>query len=141
MSSSLKRAGLGALLLHLVILAHVYAQTAADGAIRGLVLDPAGAPMSSVTIQAEDLATHLILHTTTTRSGEFILPTVPSGQYQLTISASGFSSFTLPLVAVEVGSVTEVQTRLKVAWTSTNIAVAPESAATGLEETSPTNPK
>ncbi len=138
MLSSMKRAGLGALLLHLVMLAHVHAQTAADGAIHGLVFDPAGAPMSSATIQAEDLATHLILHTTTTRTGDFILPTVPSGQYQLTISASGFSSLTLPTVTVEVGSVTELQTRLQVAWTS--IAAATEPAATGPEETSTANP-
>jgi hypothetical protein len=143
MSSRKQRAGLGALLLllNLVLLVRAHAQTALDGAIHGLILDPTGAAMPTAAIRAEDLSTHLILQTATNRTGEFILPTVPSGQYQLTISASGFSPLTIPPVTVEVGAVTEVQARLKVAWTSSDISVSTDPAnpsAISLEDPSAT---
>lgn len=124
MSSRTKRAELGALLLlNLVLLSYAHAQTAVDGAIRGLVRDPTGAVMPGATIQAEDLSTRLILQATSTRTGDFVLPSVPSGEYQLTISASGFSSLTFPAIQVEVGGVTEVQARLKVAWMNESLSV------------------
>jgi len=136
-----RRAALSAFLLNVVLLAHAYGQTAVDGAIRGVVLDPTGAVMSGAVIQAEDLSTHLILHTTTSRTGDFILPNAPSGEYQLTISASGFSAMTLPMIHVEVGGVTEVEAHLKVAWTSDTVSITasqPNPPATSLEEPSAT---
>ena len=139
--SFLRRAAFSAFLLNIVLLTHAHGQTAVDGAIRGIVLDPTGVAMPQAEIDAEDLSTRLILHTTSSRTGNFVLPNTPSGEYQLTISVSGFSSLTLPPIHVEVGAVTEVEAHLKVAWTSKTLSVTaaqPNPPATNLEEPSAT---
>ncbi|HLK33914.1 MAG TPA: TonB-dependent receptor, partial [Terriglobales bacterium] len=105
-----------------------------------VVLDPTGAAMSNATIQAQDLSTHLLLQTISTRNGDFVLPSAPAGEYQLTISASGFSRIVLPKILVQVGAVTDIQAHLKIAWTSetTNEATNKNRSSTGLDQPSTT---
>lgn len=83
MQSCLNRAGLGAILLKIVcalLTLHpsgASAQTAVDGALNGIVIEPAGTPISGATLQAKDLATSLTIQTTSGPDGQFLFPRLP----------------------------------------------------------------
>ena len=109
MERCLNRAGLNAIILKIVFAlltlhpSDALAQTAVDGAITGIVIDPTGAAITGATLQAKDLATGLAIQTISGRDGEFLIPRLPTGEYQITISARWFKPLILNQIAVELG--------------------------------------
>ena len=129
MEQCLNRAGLNAIILTIVfVLLSLHppgalAQTAVDGAITGTILDPTGAAVTGATLQAKDLATGLTIQTTSGPDGEFLLPRLPAGEYQITVSARWFKPLIMNQIAVELGSSTELHLKLQLASATTEINV------------------
>ncbi|MGH9325481.1 MAG: carboxypeptidase-like regulatory domain-containing protein, partial [Terriglobia bacterium] len=65
-----------------------------QGTIVGNVVDPSKAAVPSATVTAENLSTHFTRTTTTNSAGEYSLPDLPPGTYAITVSASGFQTYT-----------------------------------------------
>ncbi len=83
------------------------------GVIRGRVLDVAGMGVGGAFVEVEDRDAGVELRTTTERDGEFVVTRVPPGEYMVGVEARGFERVVVERVAVHVGEVTEVETRLK----------------------------
>ncbi len=143
MEQCLNRAGLNAIILKIICVllslhpASALAQTAVDGAINGSVIDPTGAVIPGATLQAKDLATGLAIQTASGPDGEFQIPRVPTGEYQLTVAARWFKPLILNHIAVELGSSTELHLKLQLAFATTEITVtAPDQpTATAISST------
>src|ERR1700729_2798943 len=143
MEQCLNRAGLNAIILKIICVllslhpTSALPQTAVDGAINGSVIDPAGAVIPGATLQAKDLATGLTIQTTSGPDGEFLIPRVPTGEYQLTVASRWFKPLILNHIAVELGSSTELHLKLQLAFATTEITVtAPDQpTATALSST------
>ncbi|MEO8735082.1 MAG: TonB-dependent receptor [Edaphobacter sp.] len=104
-------------------------QTAVDGAVRGVVVDAGGAAVRGAAVRVEDEANGFMMRTATDRGGEFLVARVPAGAYRVTVEAAGFDRLVLPGVVVELGAVTAVEGRLRVAGVSTAVTVKPGGAA------------
>ncbi len=111
------------------------AQTAVDGAVRGVVRDGNGAVVAGASVLVKDVATGMELRVVTGAGGEFVVARVPAGECVVSVEAGGFQQALVGRVAVQVGGVAEVEVQLKVEGVSTSVSV---SADAGLEDASGT---
>jgi Carboxypeptidase regulatory-like domain len=94
------------------------------GGITGNVTDATGAAIAGAEVQAVNTATQLRRETTTTGTGEFTIPDLPLGSYDVTVSHTGFDKVRAENVAVEVGKVTGLRLSMKVASQTQTVEVA-----------------
>jgi Carboxypeptidase regulatory-like domain len=94
------------------------------GGITGNVMDASGAAIAGAEVQAVNTATQLRRETTTTSTGEFTIPDLPLGSYEVTVSHAGFDKVRAENVAVEVGKVTGLRLSMKVASQTQTVDVA-----------------
>src|SRR2546430_6489996 len=73
-----------------------------SGDLVGLVNDPSGAGVPQAKVEVVETSTGIRTATTTETSGQYRFNNLHIGHYDLTVSASGFSSSTLKAVAVEL---------------------------------------
>ena len=64
----------------------------APNQLGGVVLDPSGAVISSAIVEVQNTATHATWSASTSSDGRWLLPNVPSGNYQITAHAPGFQT-------------------------------------------------
>src|SRR5262249_4684613 len=81
------------------------------GAIAGVVIDPAGAPVAWVRVSTTNRVTGLIRNLTTSTEGDYSAPALPPGVYQMAAEAAGFTLLERT-ATVEAGTTTTV----KVSW-------------------------
>lgn len=114
--------------------AGAWGQTSTDGAVSGFVTDPAGAALAGAAVQASNAATGFKSNGTTGAHGGFLLARLPAGIYDVTVECPRFERLVLSGVTVEVGSVTQLNARMKLGSISTSVTVttAPEASATGV---------
>ena len=89
--------------------AWVFAQ--ATGSIRGTVSDPAGAVIPRATVTAVQRGTEFSRETNTSSSGDFTLPLLPVGTYDVTAKAPGFQSSAIE-IKLDVDQKQEVNFKL-----------------------------
>jgi hypothetical protein len=100
-----------------------WAQTSVDGAISGFVVDASGAALVGATVQVRQVSTGWVSGAKTGSKGEFLVPRVPTGEYQVIVDDAKFARLTLEGVVVEVGGVTSVEARLRVGGVVTAVTV------------------
>ena len=99
--------GFAVIFTALMVNSPVLAQTASTGAIRGTIVDPTGASMSGVVVEAVSSATGTERRSVSEASGIYTVGLLPPGVYQLRFVATGFETAAPPPVTV---SVTETKT-------------------------------
>ena len=109
------------------------AQGIITGGITGTVVDQTGAVIPNASVEAQNEATGVVLKVTTISDGAFLIPNVPIGAYNLTITASGFGKNIIGHVAVVAGNSTPVKVTLGLGGTAETIQV--ESSAAELINT------
>ncbi len=89
------------------------------GTITGTVVDPSGAVLSNAAVEARNSANGQVFTAATTATGNYTLPQLPAGAYELSVTASGFKKYNRPGldlaptqtmridVSMEVGSAAE----------------------------------
>ena len=102
------------LLFVLLLNAVVSAQTF-RGTILGTVTDPNGAVVSGAKISVKNTSTGLERSTTTDEAGNYTVPELPIGPYEVRIEQTGFVTSTVSNVIVEVASDRRVDAKLSVA--------------------------
>jgi hypothetical protein len=124
-SSMLKsRCAVFAVLLSLLSFAPAtQAQTAVDGAVGGNVLDSAGAVVANALVSVRSIDTNAEQKAVTDGSGYFRVIHLQPGTYDATITAPGFDTYVAKSVTVQVGSLTDVEARLKVGGSSQTVEV------------------
>jgi hypothetical protein len=86
----------------------IFAQTASTGAIRGNIVDSAGAAMSGVVVEAVSNSTGTQRKGASEASGTYTLGLLPPGAYQLRFLAPGFETVSPAPVTVSVTETTTV---------------------------------
>ena len=93
------------------------------GTIQGTVVDPTNAVVSGAKVTATNLATNLATTSRTNKDGLYSIPNLPAGNYQVGVTASGFSSELLQKIVLDVGEQQAANFALKVGASSENIVV------------------
>ncbi len=91
-NSGFSRSAIGTMLLALVLCPMLLAQTDLS-TIRGTVTDPTGAVIPGVTITLLNTETSISRTVETNDAGDYEIPLVGPGNYQLTAEADGFQTF------------------------------------------------
>jgi len=104
---------LSAMILLLVLPAPPLAAQTSRGSIRGSVLDPSGAGIPNVEVQAENVGTGIRTPTRSNETGGFILVSLQPGTYRITAEAAGFKRSLLENILVHIGDTTRADIRLE----------------------------
>jgi outer membrane receptor protein involved in Fe transport len=99
------------------------------GTITGVVRDTSGGAIAGATVSVRNVGTSLERTTTTGANGEYTMPGVEAGIYDLTVTSTGFAKFSTR-VEVTVAQVVTVEPQLSVSNQITTIEVV---AAGGVE--------
>src|SRR5215469_16301931 len=76
-----------------VLLANLAFGQGDRGTITGTVMDPTGAVIAGARVTAQNVETHNVLETVTTATGNYTLPQVPVGAWDVVVAAAGFKQF------------------------------------------------
>jgi hypothetical protein len=127
-----------AILLGLLMTAVLIWAQAETGQITGTVHDASGAAVPKATITAKNTATGAIRATTGTDEGTYLIPSVSPGEYEVTITAQGFSAYKQK-INVAVASPATVDAKLTVGTATTMVEVAENAVTVNTETQSITN--
>ena len=106
----------------LLFTAAVFAQSD-RGTITGSVLDPAAAVVPGAKVSAKNLDNGATFETTTTDTGNFTLPSLPAGKYELNVEAAGFKRATRENLEVAVAQTLRIDTTLQVGASTESVTV------------------
>jgi len=116
---------LGKALSNLLLPAMLLAQSD-RGTITGTVVDPGDAMVPNAVIVAKNRETGAVSQTVSTQTGNFSLPSLPAGIYDITVEAPGFKKYSRPGTQVQVAEVIRVDARLEVGSASESVTVQAE---------------
>src|SRR5262245_9412771 len=111
----------------LVTLAQVYAQSTA--ALRGMVVDPAGAVVAGANITVRNLATSEEWVAQTDSEGNYQVAALPVGTYRIEVRAPGFQTQIVEILSVEVAGSSVQDFQLEVGDISQAVTVTADSQA------------
>ncbi len=95
-----------------------------NGSIVGTAKDRSGAVLAGATVTVTNIATGLVSTQTTKSSGEYEIPNLRVGQYNVVISEAGFSNATATNISVTVGGRQHIDLALQVGATETSVEVS-----------------
>ena len=109
--------------LFLVLGPCCWSQTASTGALTGEVLDPSGRAIVHASVDATDPNTAVSRSIVTDDQGQFVLPLLPPGSYQLTVKKDGYSQGQSLRVAIPVTETIRVSIPMNVAGITQKVEV------------------
>ncbi len=92
-------------------------------AIKGTVTDPSGAPIAAAAVAATDLDRGTVFTTQTNSDGIYDLPTLPIGNYTVSIEAKGFEKAVNPKIHLDIGQIARFDVQMKVGVVTTTVEV------------------
>jgi Carboxypeptidase regulatory-like domain/TonB dependent receptor len=99
------------------------AQTAATGALKGVVTDPSGSVIPGVQVTVTSSATGQKHSVSTQSNGGYLVPLLPPGDYSVDASAKGFKSISLRTLTIHVTETATVDLRLQVGTVTETVTV------------------
>ena len=93
------------------------------GTITGTVTDQAGAVVPNATIVATSTDTQAKFETATTGTGNYTVPQLPAGEYDLSVAAAGFSTYIQKGIAIQVAQIARIDVTLKVGAATESVSV------------------
>jgi len=96
-----------------------------NGSITGTITDASGAVAPNVALEAKNTETGAIFQGGTSNTGNYVIP-VPSGKYQLTVTAICFKKFVRSNMVVQTASDTRLDVTLEVGAVNDTITVTTE---------------
>src|ERR1700736_1876838 len=115
-------APLAVLLFSLSFSISAYSQ-ATGATLSGVVTDPSGSVIAGAQVSAKNTATGISKDTTTDSSGLYTLPNLQAGNYELRVTATGFTTAVQPNLALAVGAQQQLNIAMKVGETSQTVQV------------------
>src|SRR5690242_14597385 len=76
------------------------------GSITGTILDPAGAVVPNAKIEAKNMDSGSVYEAVSSGTGNFTIPQLPSGNYELTVTVQGFKKYIRQNLTVTVATAT-----------------------------------
>lgn len=86
-----------------MLVAPASAQSVTAASLSGTVVDDAGNPVTAASVTIESIGTGFVRTTTTGSNGTFSVPGLQVGSYNVTVTATGFSTTRSENVAVDLG--------------------------------------
>jgi hypothetical protein len=105
----------------------VLAQTV-TGSVSGTVFDPSNAVVPNATVTAVDTATGVRTTAVSNAAGVYAIRFLPIGQYQVEVSAPGFSKLTVPAFSLEIDQTAKIDAHVTLGGASTSVQVQGEVA-------------
>lgn len=127
MRNNLRRGGisvLAGLMFLFLLFPAANAQTAVDGAIGGTVHDSNEAVISDASVTVHNNGTNAEQTILTNSTGYFRLIHLQPGEYTVTITATGFQKYKSEGATVSVGSLTTIDSHLKVGGAEETVTVS-----------------
>src|SRR5262249_2114830 len=93
------------------------------GTITGAVSDASGAVIPGATVKAKNLATGIVYTAGSSETGNYTLPQLPAGSYELAVTLPGFKRFVRPTIIVNVAQVIRVDATLEVGTAGEQVTV------------------
>ena len=83
--------------------------------LNGTVLDASGGLVGKATVTLREVSTNQTHSATSSENGNFVIPNLPPGEYELKVSYAGFAPYTQTGIVLRVGQAATVDVNLKVA--------------------------
>jgi hypothetical protein len=99
-----------------------YSQTT-DARMVGRVTDPSGASVADVVIELRNLATNVSRSTISGATGEYLIPSVPIGSYELSAELDGFKRFTRGPLMLDVNQTIRIDVEMELGSVSEEVTV------------------
>ena len=96
------------------------------GTVTGVITDPSGAVIPGVQISIRNTATSATYRSSSNEAGQYTVPNLPVGDYQLIFDSSGFKKLIRSGVAVGVGAVLRVDVQMQLGATADSVEVTAE---------------
>ena len=94
--------------------------------LNGSVRDESGAAVKGATLTLRETSTNATYAITSNDSGFYVIPNLPPGQYELTVTFTGFATLIDKGIVLTVGQTATVDVTLKVATQSEQVTVTTE---------------
>src|SRR5579864_6866626 len=98
------------------------------GTITGTVSDPAGAVVPNAPIQARNVETGVVYDSASSTTGNYTIPQLPVGTYEVTVTVSGFKKYTRTGLTVQVAQTSRVDISLEVGSATESVTVSAEAS-------------
>ncbi|MEI9971298.1 MAG: TonB-dependent receptor [Ignavibacteriota bacterium] len=98
------------------------------GTITGAIIDPTGAVIAGVNVSATNQDNGTVSRTVSTETGNFTLPSLSAGLYELSADAPGFVKYVQRGVRVQVAETARVDIRLTIGSASDSVVVTADAA-------------
>ena len=99
------------------------AQSSATGSLTGVITDASGGVLPGATVRAANPATGVSQSTVAGSSGDWTIPSLPVGRYEVSFELDGFKKLTRNEVLVEAAVARQLHVRLEVGSVSEQITV------------------
>ena len=98
------------------------------GTITGTVADPAGAVVANAPIAAKNTETGAVFQAATSDTGNYTIPQVPTGNYELSVTVAGFKNYVRQNVTVGVAQTVRVDIALEVGAATESVTVTEQTS-------------
>ena len=98
------------------------------GTITGAVADPAGAVVANAPIQIKNTQTGAVYQAASSDTGNYTLPQLPVGVYELTVTVAGFKKFVRQNITVQATQTVRVDVTLEVGSATESVTVSAETS-------------
>jgi hypothetical protein len=99
------------------------------GYISGTVTDKSGAAVSGAEVVVRNTAGSLTRTTTTNADGAYVVPALPGGTYDVSVTVKGFQKYTAQAVVLDVAQKARIDVQLTVGVITEEVTVTGESVA------------
>jgi len=106
----------------LCLVAYAAAQIS-NGSFLGTVTDPSGGVVAGATVEVQNLGTQVTRSVTTNSSGEYVIPDLPAAHYSIKVTVSGFKTYTIPDVELQVAQRALIDATLQVGGVEQQVTV------------------
>ncbi len=93
------------------------------GVITGTVSDPAGAVIAGAMIEVKNVATGAVYQVGTSATGNYTLPQLPAGQYEMSVTSPGFKQYVQRALTVDVAQTYRVDVVLQIGSSTESVTV------------------
>jgi hypothetical protein len=104
----------------------VFGQSATTATIVGQVVDPQGAVVSNATVTATNQATGIGRTASTTSTGNYTIPNLPPGRYNVKVEAKGFATGEANNIILNLGDQRDLGMKLRLAGSTESVEVTTE---------------
>ena len=108
---------------------------AVTGTLTGYVTDPSGAAIPNASVTATETHTNVATKRSADSAGLYLITNILPGDYNLSVEAQGFKTFTAQLIHLEVGATVRTDAKLELGQVSQQITVEAHGAALETEKT------